>query len=49
MKSWERHGREGDRIPEVRVGSVIQEKIDNFGMPIDCSLRYQMLVEKIKL
>ena len=48
MRSWERYGREGDRIPEVGVGSVIQEKVDNFGVPIDCSLMYQMLVGKIE-
>ena len=41
-------GMEKKVIPEVRVCSVIQEKVDYFGVPIDCSLMYQMLVGKIE-
>ena len=32
------HNLSGERLPEVRVGSLIQEEIDNLGVPIYCSL-----------
>ena len=40
--------KEDEGIPEVRVGSLIQQKVDNFGMAIDCGLIYQILWGEIE-